>query len=149
MTRSARCRFRVADVGVFARCAAHAAVERPGYDATPGEDCQSDEGQDGADADEDCSFGEVRFLHVGCAGGGGHAGGGVVVEFWEAGFEAAEGDGCGGGGGERGEFGVGGGGGFCLVGGGLGFCSGFGCCGGFGGGCCFGSCGGSVGASGF
>ena len=50
-------------------CFADRAVERPCYQATPGEDDESDEGNCGADADENCAFWQVGLLHKGCIGG--------------------------------------------------------------------------------
>ena len=50
-------------------CFADRAVEGPRYQATPREDDEGDEGNCGADADEDCAFWQVGFLHKGRIGG--------------------------------------------------------------------------------
>ena len=60
--------FGFAEVG-FERGSLDAAVERPGDEAAPGEDAESEEAEDGADADEDGALGKGGFLHEGCARG--------------------------------------------------------------------------------
>lgn len=84
--------FGVPNIGVFAGCFADGAVKGPGYNAAPGEDGERDEGQGGADADEDCSLGKVGFLHERCVGGRRDARGWVIIagEFWETGLQATE-----------------------------------------------------------
>ena len=60
-------------------CFADGAVEGPGYQATPCEDDESDEGNRSAHTDEDCALRQVGFLHEGRIGGGGYARWWVVV----------------------------------------------------------------------